>query len=104
MDIETITRYIARATVRTVVFVRDDDRALVDPTSIFITWTDPNDLKVVDQENIISSGRLSQGIYEHYYRTTINSPKGYWRGLAEIIDGSGPTAVNTPMSFSVEVA
>jgi hypothetical protein len=103
MDLDVITKYIARATIRTVVTVRDDNRALVDPTSIFVTWVDFNGLTVVDQENIISSGRISQGIYEHYYRTTISSPKGYWRGLVEVIDGSGVTAVNSPASFSVEV-
>jgi hypothetical protein len=103
VDLDVITKYIARATIRTVVFVRNDDKALVDPTSIFITWVDADGTKVVDQENIISSGKLSTGIYEHYYRTAISSPKGYWQGLGEIIDGSGVTAVNTPVSFSVEV-
>jgi len=41
MDIQTITEFTAKASIRTVVFIYDDDNALVEPTSVLITWAEP---------------------------------------------------------------
>lgn len=40
--IEVITEFTAKATIRTLVYVYDDDDALVEPTSVLITWAEPN--------------------------------------------------------------
>ena len=92
MGIELIVEFTAGASIRSLIYVYDDDDNLVDPTSVLITWVDKDGTTQVDQVNIVSDGRLETGVFEHYYNTDSDSVKGWWEGLAEIIDGSGETA------------
>ena len=103
MHIESIIQYTAKSSVRTIVFVYDDNDALVDPTSILITITDPNGLAKVTAEEIITSGKIATGVYDHYYNTATDSVKGWWHGVAEVIDGSGATARTSIGNYSFEV-
>ena len=103
MNLETIIEYTAPASIRTVVFVYDDDDALVDPTSVLITWVDADEEKKVDQEEIVSTGKLETGIFEHFYNTSASSAKGWWNALIEVIDGSGETARTSIGKGSVKV-
>ncbi|MGA2669951.1 MAG: hypothetical protein ABSF21_00820 [Dehalococcoidia bacterium] len=103
MHIESIIQYTAKSSVRTIVSVFDDNDELVDPTSILITITDPNGLVKVTAEEIITSGKIAEGIYDHYYNTAADSIKGWWHGIAEVIDGSGPTARTSMGNYSFEI-
>lgn len=101
--ITVITEFTAKATIRSVVYVYDDDDKLVEPTSVLITWVDADGTKKVDQEEIVVDGRLEAGIYEHFYNTAADSAKGYWQGLVEVIDGTGDTARTSIGHYSVRV-
>mgnify|MGYP001069545197 CR=1 FL=1 len=166
--IEVITEFTAKATIRSVVYVYDDDDALVEPTSVLITWAEPKgprsgvatattadhlidtvknqftandvgkviynvtdkttatiteynspsdvtldtdimaegesyELYCVYEDEIVVDGKVEDGIYEHFYNTTVDSAKGYWQGLVEVIDGEGDTARTSIGNYSVKV-
>ena len=103
MNIETIIEFTAKASIRTLVYVYDDDDALVEPTSVLITWVDADETTKVDQAEIVVDGRIEDGIYEHFYNTVADSAKGWWQGLVEVIDGSGDTARTSIGNYSVKV-
>ena len=168
MDIQTITEFTAKASIRTIVFIYNDDDELVEPTSVLITWAEPNgprsgvatattadhlidttkkqfiasdvgkiiynvtdgttatitdytspsdvtldtdimaegesyEIYCVYEEEIVVDGKLEDGIYEHYYNTTVDSAKGWWQGLVEVIDGTGDTARTSIGNYSVRV-
>jgi len=166
--IEVITEFTAKATIRTLVYVYDDDDALVKPDSVLITWAEPEgprsgkataltadhlidtiknqftandvgkviynvtdkttatitgytspsdvtlDTDIMDEgesyeiycvygEEIVVDGKIEDGIYQHFYNTTVDSAKGWWQGLAEVIDGTGDTARTSIGHYSVRV-
>ena len=166
--IEVITEFTAKATIRSVVYVYDDDDKLVEPTSVLITWAEPKgprsgvataltadhlidtvknqftandvgkviynvtdkttatiteynspsdvtldtdimaegesyELYCVYEDEIVVDGKVEDGIYEHFYNTTVDSAKGYWQGLVEVIDGEGDTARTSIGNYSVKV-
>ena len=103
MNLEIIIQYTAGASIRTVVFVYDDDDELVDPTSVLITWVDADGETQVSAEEIVVTGKLEAGIFEHYCNTTTGSAKGWWQGTVKIVDGSGGTARTSIGTCSVEV-
>ena len=103
MDIETIIQYIAGASIRAIIFVYDDDKALVDPTSVLITWVDANEETQVSAEDIVVSGRIEKGIFEHYCNTTSGSATGWWKGTIRVVDGTGATARASMAKCSVNV-
>jgi len=166
--IEVITEFTAKASIRTLVYVSDDDDALVEPTSVLITWAEPNgprsgvatattadhlidttknqfaasdvgkiiynvtdkttatitdytspsdvtldadimadgesyEIYCVYGEEIVVEGKMEDGIYEHFYNTTVDSAKGYWQGTVEVVDGTGDTARTSIGHYSVKV-
>jgi len=167
MNIETIIEFTAKASIRTLVFVYDDEDALVDPTSVLVSligadglrsstatattanhlidtngqftakdvgktiynstdkttakitaYTSSSDVTLdtdimvngenyeiycVYEENIVSTGRLEKGIFEHFYNTSKDSVRGWWRGIVEVIDGTGETARTSIGNYSVKV-
>jgi len=168
MNIETIIEFTAKASIRTLVYVYDDDDALADPTSVLVSWVDADGLRsstatattadhlidtvknqftaadvgktvynVTDDttavitgynspsdvtldtdimadgetyeiycaygEEIVVTGRLVEGIFEHFYNTSADSAKGWWQGLVQVIDGAGPTARTSIGDYSVRV-
>ena len=168
MNIETIIEFTAKASIRTLVYVYNDEDALVEPTSVLVTWVDADGLRsstatattpdhLIDTvknqftaddvgktvynstagttavitvynspsdvtldtdimadgesyeiycayaEEIVVTGRLEDGIYEHFYNTSVNSAKGWWQGLVEVIDGTGDTARTSIGNYSVFV-
>ena len=89
MAIEVISEFTATATVRTIAYIYDDDGNLVEPSSVSISIWDPDGGDpVVDSVNIVVTGRVEDGIYEHYYNTDADSEKGYWRGQIAVVDGT----------------
>jgi len=167
MDIETIIEFTAKASIRTLVYVYDDEDALVDPTSVLVTLIDADGLRsstatattanhlidsngqftakdvgktiynstdettaeitvfnsasdvtldtdimtngedyevyCVYEENVVSTGRLEKGIFEHFYNTSKDSAKGWWPCLVEVVDGTGGTARTSIGNYSVKV-
>ena len=166
--IEVITEFTAKASIRTLVYVYDDEDKLVKPTSVLVTWiephgprsgmatvttadhlidtvknqftakdvgkiiynstdkttatitayTSPSDVTLDTDimadgedyeiycaygEEIVVTGKIEDGIYEHFYNTTVNSAKGWWQGVMEIIDGTGDTARTSMGHYSVKV-
>ncbi|MFA5429918.1 MAG: hypothetical protein WC329_02015 [Candidatus Omnitrophota bacterium] len=103
MAIDVVTKFLNTATVRAWVYVYDDDNALIDPTAVVITITDP--AKVV-KTNAVAMTKSDTGIYYYDYHAGVSAAamdKGKWRGVATITDGSGATAIITPVPFSFEV-
>ena len=165
--ITTIIEFIAHASIRTLVYVYDDEDALVDPTSVLVSLIDADGLRsstatattanhLIDTngqftakdvgktiynstdkttakitaytsssdvtlnadimvngenyeiycvygENIIASGKLEKGIFEHFYNTSKDSVRGWWRGIVEVIDGSGDTARESIGNYSFKI-
>ncbi|GAF79737.1 unnamed protein product [marine sediment metagenome] len=103
MNIETIIEYTAKASVRTLVYVYDDDDKLVEPTSVLITLVDADGVTKIDGEDIVVSGKIEDGIYEHFYNTSESSAKGWWQGTAEVIDGTAPTDRTSIANYSFRI-
>ena len=103
MDVKTQVEFIAGASIRVIVIVKDDDKALVDPTSVLVTLTDPDGTDQVDQNEIVVDGKISTGLFEQYYNTSGSSVTGWWQGKIEVVDGSGDTARTSIATFSVNV-
>ncbi len=112
MAIKVITEFPDNATVRVIVYVKDENDVLAKPTAVEITIYEPSydpegeDPPIVDAEDIVVSGCVEDGIYEYYYHkgeATEPMAKGRWRGVVEVIDGSSTDAIISPSSFSFKV-
>ena len=86
MGVEIVTEFVQKTTVRVRAEVRDDDDTLVDATtSINMDLWDKSGTKVVDD---VAMTPISTGIYESYYNLASDAPKGYWRGIVWVTDGT----------------
>ena len=86
--IEIKTKFVTRTTVRVLAYSYDDADALVDPTtSIKVTIYDPDDTKLIDG---VAMTKESKGVYSYFYKTTVTSKTGRWRGEVVVIDGVTP--------------
>lgn len=110
--IKVITEFVSRATVRIIVYVKDDADKLTKPTAVEITIYEPSydpegeDPPVVNGVDIVDSGKIEDGIYEYYYHKGEESEPmeaGQWRGEVLVLDGTGTGAIITPGSFSFRV-
>ena len=88
MAIEVITKFIRKGTVRTIVYVKDDDGDLINCTNVNITYQDEEGSSL----NVVTMNRTATGIYEDYLYTNVNCNVGEWSSEANVIDGSGATA------------
>jgi hypothetical protein len=103
MAIKVITDFIDIATVRIRGYIKDDDGALVDPTSVVIDIYDPDSTLKIDGSAMTKE---STGVYEYYYhKDTSADPmdSGNWRGVIKAIDGSGADAIISPATFGFRV-
>lgn len=78
-------KFLAGATVEIHPEIYDIDNALVDPTSVTITITDPNGTEAVTDGAMSTS---STGIYDYYYTTTTAIKYGEWRYVITATDGT----------------
>ena len=85
MAILVQSKFIRKGTVRTIVYVYDDDEALVDATSVDISIKDPDGTMVVDETAMT---KTSTGVYEHFYTTTTSVIIGNYQVECDITDGS----------------
>ncbi len=100
MAIKVQTEFIRKATLRTIVYVQDDDEALVDATTVDITIIDPNGTAVVNE---VGMTKTSTGTYEHYYTTTTSIVEGDYQIECDITDGSYHTYVHSHVSFTAGI-
>lgn len=105
--IRVITEFPDKATVRVIVYVYDDTPKLVAPTKVLVSIWDPDGgVPVVDNEDIIVSGKIEDGIYQYFYHkgdTSEPMDAGRWRGEVLVIDGSGTGAIISPGNFSFRI-
>jgi len=109
MALEGIVEVIVfpdKATVWVLALVYDEDKALVDPTAIKISITDPDGTVKVDGE-AMTQYESTEGIYEYFHHQGVDADpmdEGQWRGEVLVIDGTGATAVisSKPFAFSVK--
>jgi len=97
MAIEVRTVFIAKTTVITYVYVKDEYEVLTDASSVLMTIIDPDGTTQVDGEAMT---KQSTGIYTYDYKTTIDTQKGLWRQQVEVIDGTGVEARTSMDSHS----
>lgn len=82
--VDTIVEFIAGASPKIRSYVRDENGALVDPsTSIKITVTDPVGTVKVDAQAMT---KFATGIYDYYVTTLSSSEKGWWYGEVTVVD------------------
>lgn len=92
MAIRVQTEFIRKGTVRIIVYVYDDDEALVDATSVDISIIDPDGTIVVDETAMT---KTATGTYEYYYTTTTSVDEGNYQIECDITDGSYHTYVHS---------
>lgn len=103
--IKVITRFLEGDTVWVLAFVRDENKAYVDPTTIKVSIYDPDGEVEVDAE-AMTQYESETGMYEYYYHKGESAEamdEGVWRGIVTVIDGSGDDAKVTTAPFSFEV-
>ena len=94
-----------KATVWILALVYNADKALVDPTTIKVSITDPSGEMIVDEETM-TQYESTTGIYEYFYHAgTETDPmdQGQWKGEVLVIDGTEETAVISPINFAFSV-
>lgn len=101
MAIKVQTEFIRKATLRTIVYVYDDDEALVNATTVDITIIDPDGTVVVNEVDMTPP--TSKGTYEHYYTTTTSIVEGDYQIECDITDGSYHTYVHAHVSFTAGI-
>jgi len=103
MSIDVIHKFIGKATVLTIAYVKDKEKVNpIDPTgSIKVTITCIKDgAKVADAEDM---EKTVTGVYEHYLRTTTSFVKSWYSEEVVVVDGSGDTAVTSIGTHSFEI-
>lgn len=85
MAIKVVTEFIRKGTVRIIVYVYDDDEALVDATSVDVSVVDPDGTVVVDEQ---AMSKTATGTYEYYYETTISVDEGDYQIECDVTDGT----------------
>lgn len=85
MAIRVQTEFIRKGTVRIIVYVYDDDEALVAATSVSISIKDPASEVVVDEAAMTPT---VTGVYEYYYTTDATNEEGDYQVEADILDVS----------------
>jgi len=105
-NVEFISLFPNDSTVWIIVFVKDKDGELVDPTnSILLSLWDPAGvIQVEDAE--MTKYESETGIYNYFYHTGEDAEpmdKGEWTGKVKVIDGSGESAIVSSSSFSFRV-
>ena len=94
-----------KATVWILALIYDEDNALVDPTAIKVTVTDPDGTTQADEETM-TQYESTTGIYEYFYHQGEGEDpmdEGQWKGEVVVTDGTGATAVISVKKFAFEV-
>jgi len=100
MAILVKSEFIRKDTVRIIVYVYDDDEALVAATSVKISIAGPNGDIEVDEVAMTTD---TAGVYEYYYTTTTDVGEGDYQIECDILDGSYHTFVHSHFSISAGI-
>ena len=92
MAILVQTEFVRKSTVRIIVYIYDDDEALVAATSVAVSIIDPDGTVVEDETNMPAT---ATGVYEYYYTTTTAVIEGDYQIECDILDGSYHTFVHS---------
>ena len=107
MAILVKSEFIRKGTVRIIVYVYDDDEALVDATTVDISIVDPNGDIAVNASAVSVSEKVmtktSTGVYEYYYTTLTTIAEGDYQIECDITDGSYHTYVHSHFSISAGI-
>lgn len=99
MAILVKTEFIRKDTVRVIVYVYDDDEALVDATSVDISIIDPDGDIAVNASAVsvdeVAMTKTTTGTYEYYFTTLITIDEGDYQIECDITDGSYHTYVHS---------
>ena len=85
MAILAQTEFVRKATIRVIVYVYDDDEALVDATRVDISIKDPDGTFVADEQAMT---KTATGTYEYFLVTTTSFIEGDYQMEADITDSS----------------
>ena len=98
MAIRVVSEYIRKDTVRVIVYIYDDDEALVDATSVDISIVDPDGDIAVNASAVsvdeVAMTWTATGTYEYYYTTLTSILEGDYQIECDITDGSYHTYVH----------
>ena len=100
MAIKVMTEFVRKATIRIIVYVYDDDEALVDATSVSISIVDPKGTVKVDAAAMT---KTSTGTYEYFYTTTTLFVEGDWQIECAILDGSYTTFAHSHFNLTAGI-
>ena len=108
MALEGIVQVIVfpdKVTVWVLTLTYNENGVLVDPTSVKVSITDPDDTVKVD-EAAMTKYNGNTGIYEYFYHKGESADpmdEGQWRGEVITIDGTSPNDVVSSQNFAFEV-
>ena len=104
MSILVKTEFVRKDTVRILVYVYDDDEALVAATGVDISIVDPNGDIAVNASAVsvdeVAMTTDTPGVYEYYYTTTTSVVEGDYQIEVDITDGSYHTYVHGHFSIA----
>ena len=103
MSIETVVTFQPDETVWILTYIYDQRTGIapaVDPTTITVTISGPDGVAVITNQ---AMDKHADGEYEYFYTLLADAPKGWWRGLVKIVDGSGELAKSTIGTFGFRV-
>lgn len=100
MAIPVITEFVRKGTVRVIVYVYDDDEALVAATSVDVSIKDPDGTLVVDEAAMTPT---ATGVYEYFYTTTTSIILGNYQVEVDITDSSYHSYVHGHFSMRAGV-
>ncbi len=107
MAILVKSEYIRKDTVRILVYVYDDDEALVDATTVDISIVDPNGDIAVNASSVsvteIGMTKTATGVYEYFYTTSTSVIEGDYQIECDITDGSYHTYVHSHFSMAAGI-
>jgi len=100
MSIEPVSVFIEDDTIRILAYSYSDAGVLEDCTAVVCTLTDSAAAKKLNAEAMT---KTATGTYQVTYTILVTDPHGEWQGLAKLTDGTGGSAKNTNIPFSVKV-
>ncbi len=107
MAILVKSEFVRKGTIRCIVYVYDDDEALVDATTVDISIVDPNGDIAVNASAVsvteIGMTKTATGVYEYYYTTAITIVEGDYQIECDITDGSYHTYVHSHFSMAAGI-
>jgi hypothetical protein len=101
MAIPVVTAFIEDDTIRIVGYSYNDSETLEACTSATCTLTDSAGTVHLNASAMTTA---ATGVYDSSHTIEAADPHGEWTGVCKFVDGSGGTAKNTNIRFSLKVS